>query len=61
MNIEVKGDQELSISKVKGQLEPFMLGWYFRKFEEKEPIYTLVFECQGKDVNICTDFILSSP
>lgn len=61
MNIEVNGDPKVSISRVRGQMEPYILGWFFKKVEEKEPIDTLVFECRGKSADIRTDLILSIP
>ncbi len=45
-------------SKVRGQLEPRILGWYFTMADEKEPIDTLVFECKGNSVGIHTNFRL---
>ena len=60
MNIKVKGDQKVSIFRVRGQMEPYILGWFFKKVEDKEPIDTLIVECRAKCAVICTDFILSS-
>lgn len=60
MEIVVKCSTEISLSKVRGQMDPFVLGWYYKKFEQKEPIDTLIFGCTGKGVTITTNFIISN-
>lgn len=59
MEVKIICDVEFSLIKVRGQIDPFLLGWHCKKFEHKEPINTLVFECKGQCVTVHTNFIIT--
>lgn len=60
MEMVVNGNVEISLSKVKGQTDPYVLGWYCKKFEQIEPINTLILGFKGKDVTVTANFIISN-
>lgn len=56
IDMKIFSDSDFTISFVKGQTKPYLLGWYLPNLREYEPTYTIVIETENQNAKFTTEF-----